>query len=272
MEVTEKSLFYLYCITNKTPQLKEAANLTDNLYCLQENGLYAVVSKVKESEFSQENLKKNLADFEWIKVKASLHEQIIEAVMKESCVMPFKLGTLFYTEDSLKSYVDQNIQGFKETLDFLDGKEEWGLKMYCDIAELKDALLKEDEEFLEKDKEISSASAGKGFFLKKQKEELLETWVNKKLNEYGQEAFESLREHSLQVRLNKVLPKEVTERNEDMILNAAFLVEKSQWGTFKNTAETLQVRYEKSGFSADCTGPWPPYNFSSVLPKEVVPK
>ena len=57
------------------------------------------------------------------------------------------------------------------------------------------------------------------------------------------------------------MPKEVTEKAEDMILNAAFLIGKPKVRAFLAAVEELRAQQEHSGLSFDCTGPWPPYNF-----------
>ncbi|MBI5050786.1 MAG: GvpL/GvpF family gas vesicle protein, partial [Nitrospirae bacterium] len=85
--------------------------------------------------------------------------------------------------------------------------------------------------------------------------------ANKKLNEYGQVSFDRLREKSTEARINKLLPKEVTERNDEMILNSAFLINKDKAGDFLNIVEDFRTKYTDKGLSFDCTGPWPPYNF-----------
>lgn len=269
-ETGKKDLIYLYCVTNNVPKLKEVENLVEVLYFIYHHGIYAVAGKVSEDEFSEENLKRNLANLEWIKTKASIHEKIIEGIMKNSCVIPFKFATLFNTEDNLKTMLEEHIRKFKDSLEYLEGKEEWGVKIYCDVERLKDSLIRNDEEILKIDKEIESSSPGKAFLLKKKREELLITLINKKLNEYGQTSFDELRELSLKARINKLLPKEVTERKDDMILNSAFLVEKNKVSDFMHILYALRAQYEDRGLFFDCTGPWPPYNFCSIDKEEAI--
>src|SRR3990172_12017776 len=268
MEAAEKNLIYLYCVTKKAPKLKGVGNLVDELYFVYHLGLYAVVSKVKESEFSEENLKKNLADLEWIKVEASIHEKVIEGVMKYTCVIPFKFGTIFKTEDNLKAMLEEHVQDLKEKLKNLEGKEEGGVKIYCDIERLKAAFIQEEsgEEsgILKIEKEINSSSSGKAYFLKKKKEELMKEAVNKRINEYGQESFELFKILSYEARINKLLPKEVTEKEDDMVLNSAFLVDKDKVSEFIHAVDDLKTRYNDKGLNLDCTGPWPPYNFCNL--------
>jgi hypothetical protein len=93
---------------------------------------------------------------------------------------------------------------------------------------------------------------------------LLAEAANRKINESGQESFEMLKDLSFEARINRLLPKEVTERADEMILNSAFLVGKDEVGDFINMVDTLKMHYENKGFFIDCTGPWPPYNFCGL--------
>jgi len=264
MEAAEKNLIYLYCVTKKAPKLKGVGNLVDELYFVYHLGLYAVVSKVKESEFSEENLKKNLANLEWVKDRVTVHEEVIEGIMKNSDVVPFKFATIFSNADNLKAMMDKHLEDFKTNLRNLKNKEEWGVKIYCDIERLKETVIHEESGILKIEKEINSSSSGKAYFLKKKKEELMKEAVNKRINEYGQESFELFKILSYEARINKLLPKEVTEKEDDMVLNSAFLVDKDKVSEFIHAVDDLKTRYNDKGLNLDCTGPWPPYNFCNL--------
>jgi len=267
MQSAEKQLIYLYCVTAASPTLKEAVKLASDLYFVYSVDLYAIVSKVAESEFGEESLKANMADLEWVKTKISLHEKVIEAVMTNTCVIPFKFATLFSTEESLKAMLTKYAEEFKAILEKLKNKEEWGVKIYCDTGRLRQSLANNNPELLEIGNKIGSSSVGTAYFLKKKKDELIKDMLNNKISECGQESFELLKELSVEACLNKLLPKEVTEREEDMVLNSAFLVNKLEVDDFINMVDNLRMNCEGQGFSFDCTGPWPPYNFCR-LPKE----
>lgn len=264
VRVEEKILIYLYCIAKEKPNLKDVMSFADRLYSVHYKGVYAVVSRVKPSEFSEENLKRNLADLDWIKKKAGSHQEVIGRVMQDNCVLPFKLGTIFNTEDSLKTMIDENIEELKNNLTGLEGRQEWGIKIYCDMKRLKGFITKENKEVLKIDKEISSSPKGKAFFLKKKREELIKNIINREINEYGKESFEILKGFSVETKINRLLPKEVTEKEDRMILNAAFLVDKDKAVEFVSTANGLITKYSKRGISFSCTGPWPPYNFCHI--------
>lgn len=261
MEAFKEDLLYVYCVTNKEPTIQEGDDGINNLSFVYHHGLYAVVSRASGDEFSEENLKKNIAEMEWLKEKVSGHEEIIEKVMKIACVVPFKFPTIFHSEESLRASLAENEEEFKGNLERLAGKEEWGLKIYCDMEKLKKKLLKEDAMLMEMDKEIGSSLPGKAFFLRKKKEEALNALVHREIREFCQDSFERLRQRSLQSCINRLLPKEITEREDDMVFNSAFLVDRNEVPAFINTVNYLKSQGEESGFSFVSTGPWPPYNF-----------
>jgi hypothetical protein len=268
--MTRQQLVYLYCVADKKPELKKIEGLADDLYLVCHNGLYAVAGKVEEEEFGQEGLKRNMADFEWVKAKASVHERIIEQVMDDTDVIPFKFGTLFNTNDSLKAMLEEYGEEFKAILRKLENKEEWGVKIYCDTKKSKAFSINDEPEILEIEDRINSSSVGKAFFLKKKKNELLAQTINRKINEYGQESFDLLKDLSFEARINKLLPKEVTEREDEMILNSVFLINKEEVDDFTSMVDTLKMHYENEGFYIYCTGPWPPYNFCGLSNQKVL--
>jgi len=267
MQMMENQLVYLYCVANQEPKLTETEDLAGNLYFICHRDLYAVAGKVEESEFGEEGLKKNMADLEWVKANANTHEKIIEQVMRNTCVIPFKFGTLFNTEDSLKAMLAEYGEEFKAILRKLENKEEWGVKIYCNTEKLKADAVNDDPEILKIENQISSSPPGKAFFLEKKKAELLAQSTNARINEYSQESFELLKELSFEARINKLLPREVTDRDDEMVLNSAFLVGKEEVGDFINMVDTLKMHHENNGFFIDCTGPWPPYNFCGLSNK-----
>jgi len=257
-------IVYLYCVTDNEPKIKQIEDADNSLYSVCHNGLYAVVGKVDQQEFGEEGLKRNMADMEWIKAKAGMHERIIEQVMADTDAIPFKFGILFNTDSSLKAMLEQYGQELKAILGKLAYKQEWGLKIYYNPQKLKTNLGNDNSEILKIEDEIKSSSAGKSYFLKKKKDELIEKTLNEKINECGQESFELLKELSFEARINRLLPREVTEREDDMVLNSAFLVDRDEVGDFRTMVDTLKMHYESKGFLLDCTGPWPPYNFCGL--------
>ncbi len=254
-------LTYLYCVANGQPKLEEIKALSSDTYCLSHNGLYAVAGKVEPDEFSEEGLKRNMNDIDWVRYMVGTHEKIVERIAMHADIIPFRFGTLFNTDGSLQAMLEQYGEEFRAILHRLAGKQEWGLKIYCNPAKAKAGPFDHQAQILAIEDEIKRSPAGKAYFLKKKKETVIRETFDEKIGECGRESFETLKDLSAEARLTRLLPKEVTEREDEMVLNAVFLVDKVRTDDFLDTTRTLKERYESDGLLIDCTGPWPPYNF-----------
>jgi hypothetical protein len=174
-----------------------------------------------------------------------------------------KFCTIFRTEERLKALLQELYQEFKTTLHQLKAKEEWGVKVYSDHRILKEQIGRSNREIRDLDREIRSSPKGKAYLLRKRREELLTAELGRKMIQYSQESFKRLEQFSLESRISKLLPKEVTEKKADMILNAAYLVEKGRVRSFLSEVQDLKKEYNSGGIAFECTGPWPPYHFCS---------
>lgn len=257
----EGELVYLYCITKRKPCCGSSTEKRVRIYPVYFQGVYAIVSRVSSDEFSQENLKKKLADMNWLEEKVRQHEKIIEEIMREVTVLPFKFGTVFQREENVEKLLREKNTEFKMTIAALDGKEEWGLKIYRGSERFKETLKKEDKRIEELEKEIISASKGRAYFLKKKKEELIKKIADEKISEYTQDCFDRLKRQGVDAKINKLLPEGVTQKKEKMVLNSAFLVQKNRIKSFKNILSFLKGKYSQKGLELDWSGPWPAYNF-----------
>jgi hypothetical protein len=260
-----KELLYLYCVAKDKPSTCNFEDLGIKVHPVYFQGIYAIVSSVSSDDFSEDNLKKHLADMSWVEKNIRLHEKVIEEIMKDQAVLPLKFGTIFESEANVEKLLKVNNVEFKAVLNHLAGKEEWGLKIYCNSGYFKDALCSKDERIIEKDKEILASGIGKAFFLKKKRDEIIKDIINEKISEYTKDCFERLKVTAVDTKINNILPKEVTENTEEMVLNAAFLINNKRIKEFENVLTYLKTKYIDKGLIFDCTGPWPPYNFCGSL-------
>ncbi|MBI4823586.1 MAG: GvpL/GvpF family gas vesicle protein [Nitrospirae bacterium] len=249
-------LIYLYCLTGKIPENKVIAGIDGNVRFIPNKGIHAVVSRVKEGAFTK-NLKENLSDMRWVESKVLAHAQVVAKMSEHATIIPFKFATVFRTSRSLRAMLDAHRDELNDLLNRLEGKEEWGLKVYCGAERLSTAC--RDKQIRKIDREISSVSAGKAYLLRKKKQKVIEDIATEKISEWSGECLETLSQWSAETRINRLIPKEMTGRNEEMILNFAFLVDKSRLSGFINGVDLLKDKLPL--LDLDCTGPWPPYNF-----------
>ena len=74
--------------------------------------------------------------------------------------------------------------------------------------------------------------------------------------------FQDLGKDASEAKQNDTLPRKVTGRMKEMILNAAFLVEREKVTQYCEQGKRFIEQYEFMGLDAEFSGPWPPYNFT----------
>ena len=146
----------------------------------------------------------------------------------------------------------------------IDGKEEWSVKIYCDRKILTGQIDELSSEAALLEKQIMSSSPGKAFLLKRKKTDFIEIEMDRFCKDKGQDYYIRFRDLSESNNLNNLLPKELTGREDTMILNATFLVNKLRVNEFKDAADNLQKKDANSGFFVEINGPWPPFSFISI--------
>ena len=259
-------LIYVYCLTNSQPEFNEISD-TNGLRTIFLDGFYVIVKDVSVDDFSEESFKRHLSDLMWLEANARDHIEVITGIMKNSSVIPFKFGTIFQEEDSLKNFIKDYFDSLTENFEYVGGKEEWAIKIYCDRKVLSNQIDELSEEAATLERQIMSSSPGKAYLLKRKKNDLIEFEMNRICKIYGQRYFDEFNNLSESISLNNLLPKEITGREDTMILNATFLVKTKNVVDFKGVAEIFEKKDRNSGFNLEFTGPWPPFSFISIKEK-----
>lgn len=60
----------------------------------------------------------------------------------------------------------------------------------------------------------------------------------------------------------KLLEKDFTGIEEEMILNSFYLIEELKLNQFQKKVEELKEKHNSRGIIIEMTGPWPPYHFA----------
>jgi len=232
-------------------------------------GLEAVVSKVSLEEFDSEIIHvKARNDLPWIKEKAVLHETVIEEAMRNGgeilSLIPMKFGTIFKEEKALQEALNKHHEQFRETLEKLEGKQEWGVKAYLtDQNKFEQAVKEKNAIIREKEREIAGMPEGMAFFMEEELKDVISSEVNKELNQVVEDLYESLsRQAEASIHIN-ILGKELTGKREPMVFNAACLVALEKIEDFKEEARRLNQKIQEKGLDLEFSGPWPAYHFAT---------
>lgn len=269
-EERELSLYYVYCFSLATEPFslqEKGMEGENNVFPLSYHDLSALVSCVPLAVYSEKALDENLKDLEWLTPRVKRHEQAIKAAMQFGPVIPVRFCTLYKSRARILEVLRNQYEPFRAFLDFVQDKEEWGVKIYM-AEEAGEKLVRQASPTLRAlDDRISAASTGESYFLRKRREKILREEVEQHIEALTSAIYDQLSSWSVADRRNRLLDRRATGRDEEMIFNAAFLLDKEKVGEFVEWLDRLATEYESRGLFFELSGPWPPYNFCPQVHK-----
>jgi hypothetical protein len=231
----------------------------NNIEILELGGFVVVVSNVCLEEFGHPAIDENSENIAWLKEKAEAHMNVLKAVLEHAQVMPLRFCTIFYDTENIVQYINENREYLSEWLNFMDGKEEWSCKLYWNKKQFVENCMKNEKDIASS--EVSNASKGAAYFMKKKIDENLSVQAGEKVNRIISKVSETLEELVLELKHNRILAREITGRQEDMLANYSLMIDRSKKDHFLKSMETLKLKVEGKGLILEYNGSWPAYSF-----------
>lgn len=262
--------YYVYCISDaaRASQIVESGSpvpIEDGatLELIERKHLSAVVSRVPLSSYGEEPLAELLTDGAWTAVRAMRHEHVVEFFSKRTSVVPLRFGTIYLDRSGVEQMLNEKSGQLTEIIHRLEGREEWGVNVYCDRTLLLENITSVSPRLRQMTEEAKQASPGQSYLMQKKIEVLRADEAKAEIARAADEIENQLRsvsDDSVRLRILKV---ESTE-NGELKAKFAFLVSKSNFENFRNAAEGLARNLGTSGIKIELTGPWPAYNFATA--------
>ena len=266
--MTENGL-YLYCFAraDSMPVLEGVGLDNQNPLCQQRfQDISAILSEVSFEEFSGPSAEAKMNDLSWVAPRASRHEEVIVQVMRSSPVLPVRFGTIFSSLQSLKTPIQRHHDAIINFLDQVADKEEWVLKGMVDREKAKSGLFAEI--ITEKAEELAALAPGLRYLREQRIRAETEKDLNRRLKEATLKLAKELQAEVSDFCEHRLLSREITGRDCDMIFNWAFLVSRRALPEFQARIEQASADYANQGLLLELTGPWPPYSFAPSLEPE----
>jgi len=189
------------------------------------------------------------------------HQKVIEAVMKDHTLLPVRFYTVAPNAEEIRSLLRRRYLEFKKLLRELDNKVELGLKAFWrDMNAIFQEIAKENEEIKASRAKMTSCSTNKIDQDKGALGEVLKVALEHKKAKEKEALLKQLRQLSSDSCLNMTY-------GDDMLLNAAFLVDRVREKEFDGEVEELAARYN-GRIEFKYVGPVPPYSFVNIVVKE----
>jgi Gas vesicle synthesis protein GvpL/GvpF len=229
---------------------------TGQVDVLGEGTLAAVVTPAPAVDFDQPGLDAHLQDAAWLESKIRAHEQVLERVLAHSSVLPFRFCTIYRSEESVRGFLRERRAELEAALGQLAGRVELGVKAFADRKRLAHRLGSgvQDEGLGE------GESGGRAYLERRLAEQRSADDLERVALELVEAWHEELMAHAAAGTFLRLQTPEASGRPDDMLMNAAYLVEANDRG-FIDAVAALRGEYEALGIVFELTGPWPPYNF-----------
>jgi len=251
---------YIYGVINANNKKKfvpvEEAK-TGEVYSICYQDIASVVSDYPESFFgygTREEVAKKLVS----------HQTVIEEVMKEYAIIPFKFGTLLENDDEVKKVLESGYFEFKDWLREMDKKIELDVvALWNDFNSVIKKIGEEKEDIRNFIQEVAKKPPKETFQDRVKIGCMIKDVCDKKREVLQKEMLEFLREKA---KIENFKKHEIMD--DKMILNYAFLLDKDKEKEFDQALGELNKHYsERINFK--CVGPLPLYSFSTYEVKKV---
>jgi len=210
-------------------------------------------------EYGEENLTKNLKDIKWLESSVLEFQKKMEALIHKTTVVPFRFGTVYTSLESIKNFLYTYQNSFLENLNSIEGKSEWGLKVFISRTMFRKWLV------LEADIQSSQAkttSPGVNFFNQKKIEYDIQEQENEKLNAILGKIFSETK--TMADRCKEIDFLEGFKENGSSLIpvfSLATLISNTKSKRLHSRVNELTKRYKQAGLVLRLSGPWPVYNF-----------
>jgi len=181
-------------------------------------------------------------------------------------VLPARFATIFSSMANLEKVLHRHYDTIAGFLKRLTDQEEWAVKGLLNRPGAKEKLF--SLKLAREAESLAALAPGKRYFeeqrLRAACDQELHGWVQ----EVCREVWTDLRYYAAEARERRLLSREVTGSDEDMVLNWALLMPRQAVGGFQALIQDVNAQYAERGLRLEYTGPWPPYSFCPALDME----
>ncbi len=173
------------------------------------------------------------------------HARVIADCFKQSTVLPFRFGTIFNDDESLRKSIRSNQRQFASNIDKLRGKTEMHLKILVDDC-CGHAV----------EKSLAADSGGRAYLTE------LRATASRQRERQTRARAVSFHMHRLFLPLNEEISCRLTESGK-MMLDIAHLIDRKFVDRYLSKFATTSAAMREC--QMQLSGPWPPYHFVQQL-------
>lgn len=254
------SVLYVYAVTREPAVADaEAVDGSRRFDSVTIDGIAAVFTPVSAEAFSQEVIDQRANDLEWLGAIGYRHQAVVSDLMRHTAIVPLRAFTLFSSAEALRTYLHENADVLRKTLERLDGKHEWTLRLELDAQRWSEAVAGRVPTLRSLQDDIAAAPSGKAFLLRKKLEE-----EKKRASREAEGSLIAEIESEVVRRVRCEAIAETRERRGGAFPQINVLIDRDEESALQSLQNEMLVRYEPEGVILGLSGPWPPYSFAAM--------
>src|SRR5205085_9379919 len=161
------------------------------------------------------------------------------------------------SEDGVRQMLARERGSFAGALEYLQGRQEWGLKVLVDSEQLAEAA----GEGSPTEDDTVTRSEGGAYMLRRRFERHAREAARSLAQEVADRVHARLEACALDAVTRSPQTRDLSGHEGEMVLNAAYLVEADRVDELRAAASAMEAEHRALGVRVELTGPWPPYNF-----------
>ncbi|WP_431964158.1 GvpL/GvpF family gas vesicle protein [Actinacidiphila sp. bgisy160] len=217
--------------------------------------LHAVVQEVPVAEADGRSWTERLSDPHELERCARAHHEVVTAVAAHGPAAPMALATLYSSEERARQALSADVARFHAVLDRVEGRAEWGVKVYASAATDADRTAVPTRV----PTGSPTSGAGRAYLERVRGTHRAREEGRRAALQAAEEADAVLRGVAAAARRLRLQDQQSTERHSAQVLNGAYLVDEGQTARFTEAVITLRQRTEAL---IELSGPWVPYSFA----------
>ncbi len=266
--MTGRALYvYGVAASQDAPRLPHGDGAVDAsfpLELIEEEGLVALASELEVERFERSIHAAEQGDLASLEPMARAHQEVLSRALGAEALLPFRFGTVVGSRDDVRTLLLDRAHEFRSQLESLRGAREWGVKALVDRERLE-AVLAADERALAELQSEAAGGTGSAFFARRRLEQELEGRLRDAAAEVAESVPDRLSSAARDAVVNPPQPRELSGYDDEMILNAAYLVELGRERELRDAVDDLRHEFADRGVRLEVTGPWPAFNFVRVV-------
>ena len=180
---------------------------------------------------------------------------MLDAALAQSTIVPLRMCTIFESDGGVRDMLEHQRDALGAALAALEGRLEWAVKVLVDRERLIEAARPygvEDE---------TAAGEGGAYLQRRRAERGARDAASRLAGDTAQQVHARLQDWAIDARTRPPQNRELSGHQGEMVLNAAYLVERERTDELRQIVTELEEHHRELGVRIELTGPWPPYNF-----------